>query len=458
MSHLLGRLGARRDRMFYAPGLRLARPLLAASAALTVALVAELIFKLDTWLALGLALAFFLPALRLLPEAERLLALGWAVLPFVITSLVSESGWVLLLSPLVAVLALTSLISQRRALPFDAQLGRLREALGVGWQAYLPRDSQAQHDARVLVSPQGQTFFVGVTFGRATQQYGSPHIHWQGVTQEIVRDLASRDWGVASDGQKVLWVVRPRKAQGEYPPTAEHGVTTVIASATDLAAQLKDWAQMRQNLSGSASSPSPVPLSPSEFGRQVEAQAADELEALLPPGWKLQRNRLLAVGGDADLLLTSPAGTRFAVDIKARLDYMDLDTPQGERAKSWQEIHDQVVRAARQLSAVPVVWQARARDQRYQQVGEVWCVRGTPDGLHEALEIIAGREASGRGRDPYEVLGVRPSASPDEIQAAYRALVKQYHPDRVGHLGEEFRQLAEQRMKEINAAYRELMG
>ncbi|WP_216321879.1 J domain-containing protein [Deinococcus aestuarii] len=47
---------------------------------------------------------------------------------------------------------------------------------------------------------------------------------------------------------------------------------------------------------------------------------------------------------------------------------------------------------------------------------------------------------------------MRRDASPQEIRAAYKALAKRHHPDRVGHLGPEFRPIAERRMKAINAA------
>ena len=57
--------------------------------------------------------------------------------------------------------------------------------------------------------------------------------------------------------------------------------------------------------------------------------------------------------------------------------------------------------------------------------------------------------------DYYEVLGVRPDASDEEIKSKYRELVKMYHPDK--HANNPLQSLAEQKMKEINEAY-EVLG
>lgn len=54
-------------------------------------------------------------------------------------------------------------------------------------------------------------------------------------------------------------------------------------------------------------------------------------------------------------------------------------------------------------------------------------------------------------RDPYEVLGVKPGASEDEIKRAYRELARKYHPD--NYQNNPLADLAEEKMKEINEAY-----
>ena len=59
-------------------------------------------------------------------------------------------------------------------------------------------------------------------------------------------------------------------------------------------------------------------------------------------------------------------------------------------------------------------------------------------------------------KDPYTILKVDRQASPREIREAYLELAHQYHPDKVSHLGEEFKELAENRFKEIQKAYEAL--
>lgn len=91
-------------------------------------------------------------------------------------------------------------------------------------------------------------------------------------------------------------------------------------------------------------------------------------------------------------------------------------------------------------------------------------------GLHErdvaqleALLRAATRGPSGTGRptskqrvdDAYEALGISPEANPAEIKLAYRRLMNKNHPDKLAARGlpDSMRAVAEERSREINAAY-----
>ena len=57
-------------------------------------------------------------------------------------------------------------------------------------------------------------------------------------------------------------------------------------------------------------------------------------------------------------------------------------------------------------------------------------------------------------KDPYQILGVSPNATDEEIKDAYRALVKKYHPDKFAD--SDLADLANEKMKEVNSAYDEI--
>ncbi|WP_075980221.1 J domain-containing protein [Bacillus massilinigeriensis] len=58
-------------------------------------------------------------------------------------------------------------------------------------------------------------------------------------------------------------------------------------------------------------------------------------------------------------------------------------------------------------------------------------------------------------KDYYEILGLNPGASKEEIKKKYRQLAQMYHPDK--HVGNPLGSLAEEKFKEIHEAYEQLM-
>lgn len=53
----------------------------------------------------------------------------------------------------------------------------------------------------------------------------------------------------------------------------------------------------------------------------------------------------------------------------------------------------------------------------------------------------------------YEILDITPNATDDEVKKAFRRKAMQYHPDRVGSLGEEIAQNAAEKFRKVHEAY-----
>lgn len=75
-------------------------------------------------------------------------------------------------------------------------------------------------------------------------------------------------------------------------------------------------------------------------------------------------------------------------------------------------------------------------------------------GLDEATvdSMLNLRDAGSNLDAAYRVLGVSPTATDQEVKAAYRRLALEHHPDKVAALGEDLRKAAEKKFQEINAA------
>lgn len=133
-------------------------------------------------------------------------------------------------------------------------------------------------------------------------------------------------------------------------------------------------------------------------------------------------------------------------------------------------------------------WSAGRRDHAYVLIDlllDVVCVEGVPIpaklsilrqltwalGVHDrelaALAAMKGydfgdtqnhhapppRGQTAAAPDPYAVLGIARDAGEREIKRAYRKLMSEHHPDKLGDVPEPLRRGAEERARELNAAY-----
>ncbi len=56
----------------------------------------------------------------------------------------------------------------------------------------------------------------------------------------------------------------------------------------------------------------------------------------------------------------------------------------------------------------------------------------------------------------YQILEITPDATDDEVKKAYRSMAVKYHPDKVSHLGEEFREAAKEKFQKLNEAHEQI--
>jgi DnaJ like chaperone protein len=56
----------------------------------------------------------------------------------------------------------------------------------------------------------------------------------------------------------------------------------------------------------------------------------------------------------------------------------------------------------------------------------------------------------------YKILETDPASSNEDVKKAYRRMAMKYHPDKVSHLGDDFRKTADEKFKKVNEAYNKI--
>jgi len=53
----------------------------------------------------------------------------------------------------------------------------------------------------------------------------------------------------------------------------------------------------------------------------------------------------------------------------------------------------------------------------------------------------------------YKILEIEPTVTDEEVKKAYRSMAMKYHPDKVSHLGEDFKKVAHEKFQKVQNAY-----
>ncbi|MCU0462234.1 MAG: TerB family tellurite resistance protein [Bacteroidales bacterium] len=56
----------------------------------------------------------------------------------------------------------------------------------------------------------------------------------------------------------------------------------------------------------------------------------------------------------------------------------------------------------------------------------------------------------------YKILEIERAATNEEVKKAYRKMAMKYHPDKVGHLGDDYKKAADEKFRKVNEAYEKI--
>lgn len=129
-------------------------------------------------------------------------------------------------------------------------------------------------------------------------------------------------------------------------------------------------------------------------GKNIEQKSINSLD--LPEGWIVTPNYLIKGGGDIDLLIQSPDGQTFAVEIKSlqnvevKPGFLMITRASLVRSDGKKLADDpigQTLKNAEIVDATPVLWCPKAAKSGVHKVGRVVVVLGGKKRLSKALGI-----------------------------------------------------------------------
>lgn len=106
------------------------------------------------------------------------------------------------------------------------------------------------------------------------------------------------------------------------------------------------------------------------------------------------------------------------------------------------------------LQLIHILYNISAADSRF-DAAEIQVIKSVSDMLGiSATDYDSIRNMFIPATDSaYRILEAERTATDEELKKAYRKMALKYHPDKVSHLGEEFRKTAEEKFKAVNEAW-----